>query len=401
MTTIALSLPRLELLRTEVRALGARHLARAPRRRQQRLAAGLRDQARAVERKKVRGVMFEIHLPGRCRRLARRRQAAHGRAAARGPCAEVFAAGASCRRARSRPTAPSASGSCARRRARAWRSGRAPTAPAWCAPRSFSTEASASRPLGAARQPLASTIASRQLGLPIEEVAAMDLMVNGRSHALPDDLVDPAMPLLWVLRDVLQLTGTKFGCGVAACGACTVHVDGKADALVRAAVGGARRQVGAHHRGARHAPRRRTRCSAPGSQHQVPQCGYCQSGMLMAAAALLAARARSERRRDRCGDHQHLPLRHLPAHPRGDPRRGAGAAARRRRSRPRAAGAAMRRRGFILGGLGAGAALIVGWGLLPPRGRLGARRQPAGGRRRGRPQRLDQDRAPTAAWCWR
>ena len=56
----------------------------------------------------------------------------------------------------------------------------------------------------------------------------MELRVNGQAQRLPDDAVDPAMPLLWVLRDVLQLTGTKYGCGVAACGACTVHVDGQA-----------------------------------------------------------------------------------------------------------------------------------------------------------------------------
>ena len=57
--------------------------------------------------------------------------------------------------------------------------------------------------------------------------AFMDLNVNGKLHALRDADVDPAMPLLWVLRDVLNLTGTKFGCGVAACGACTVRVEGK------------------------------------------------------------------------------------------------------------------------------------------------------------------------------
>jgi len=56
----------------------------------------------------------------------------------------------------------------------------------------------------------------------------MELSINGRSHSLPDDAVPPDMPLLWVLRDVLGMTGTKFGCGVSACGACTVHVDGRA-----------------------------------------------------------------------------------------------------------------------------------------------------------------------------
>jgi isoquinoline 1-oxidoreductase alpha subunit len=117
----------------------------------------------------------------------------------------------------------------------------------------------------------------------------MDLMVNGRSHALPDDLVDPAMPLLWALRDVLQLTGTKFGCGVAACGACTVHVDGKAErscVLPLAALAGKSvRTIEAL--GTAEAPHALQRAWL---EHQVPQCGYCQSGMLMAAAALLAAR---------------------------------------------------------------------------------------------------------------
>ena len=115
----------------------------------------------------------------------------------------------------------------------------------------------------------------------------MELSVNGRTRPLPDDLADPSMPLLWVLRDLLGLTGTKFGCGVAACGACTVLVDGQA---VRSCVTPL----------ASVAARRVTTIEALGSAerphplqkawvlHQVPQCGYCQSGMLMAAAALLA-----------------------------------------------------------------------------------------------------------------
>ena len=120
----------------------------------------------------------------------------------------------------------------------------------------------------------------------------MELSVNGRLRPLPDDLADdladPAMPLLWVLRDLLGLTGTKFGCGVAACGACTVLVDGQA---VRSCVTPL----------ASVAAQRVTTIEALGSAgrphalqkawvlHQVPQCGYCQSGMLMAAAALLAS----------------------------------------------------------------------------------------------------------------
>jgi isoquinoline 1-oxidoreductase alpha subunit len=95
------------------------------------------------------------------------------------------------------------------------------------------------------------------------------------------------MPLLWVLRDVLALTGTKFGCGVQACGACTVHLDGVA---VRScgtrldAVGGrAVRTIEAL--GSAAEPHALQKAWVV---HQVPQCGYCQSGMLMAAAALLA-----------------------------------------------------------------------------------------------------------------
>jgi isoquinoline 1-oxidoreductase alpha subunit len=117
----------------------------------------------------------------------------------------------------------------------------------------------------------------------------MELNLNGRLEALPEDAVDPAMPLLWVLRDVLQLTGTKFGCGVAACGACTVHVDGKAVrscVLPLAAVAGRSvRTIEAL--GTPDAPHALQRAWL---EHQVPQCGYCQSGMLMAAAALLAAK---------------------------------------------------------------------------------------------------------------
>jgi isoquinoline 1-oxidoreductase alpha subunit len=116
----------------------------------------------------------------------------------------------------------------------------------------------------------------------------VDLKVNGVVTRVD---ADPAMPLLWVLRDVLQLTGTKFGCGVAACGACTVRVDGQA---VRScvtpvsSVGGKAIQtiegLGA--------PGRPHPLQAAWIAEQVPQCGYCQSGMLMAAAALLEKKPR-------------------------------------------------------------------------------------------------------------
>jgi len=116
----------------------------------------------------------------------------------------------------------------------------------------------------------------------------MNLTINDRNVAVDDAQTDPSMPLLWVLRDVLQMTGSKYGCGVAACGACTVHVDG---AAVRSCVtplsslqGKAVRTIeGLVGVGGPHALQRAW------VEHQVPQCGYCQSGMLMAAAALLEA----------------------------------------------------------------------------------------------------------------
>ena len=111
----------------------------------------------------------------------------------------------------------------------------------------------------------------------------MDLVVNGAKRVVE---VDPTTPLLWVLRDALSLTGTKFGCGVAACGACTVRVAGQA---VRSCVtpvsvvAGKPVQTieGLADGGRLH------RLQQAWIDEQVPQCGYCQSGMLMAAAALL------------------------------------------------------------------------------------------------------------------
>ena len=111
------------------------------------------------------------------------------------------------------------------------------------------------------------------------------LLINGASTTVD---VDPDTPLLWVLRDHLNLTGTKFGCGVGQCGACTVHLDGQATRSCQWIV----RDVGT---------RRITTIeglSADGShpvqrawvREQVPQCGYCQVGQIMSAAALLAER---------------------------------------------------------------------------------------------------------------
>ena len=115
----------------------------------------------------------------------------------------------------------------------------------------------------------------------------MDLSINGTIHTLDDNAAPPDMPLLWALRDVLNLTGTKFGCGVAACGACTVHIAGLAVRScvtpLSAAAGKPVRTIEAL--GTTEKPHA---LQAAWVKHQVPQCGYCQSGMLMAAAALIA-----------------------------------------------------------------------------------------------------------------
>ena len=118
----------------------------------------------------------------------------------------------------------------------------------------------------------------------------LSLNINGASRTVR---AAPDTPLLWVLRDELNLTGTKFGCGVAACGACTVHVDG---AAVRSCVtpvssvaGG--KKVRTIEGLGDSASGRLSPLQDAWIKHQVPQCGYCQSGMLMAASALLAKNA--------------------------------------------------------------------------------------------------------------
>jgi isoquinoline 1-oxidoreductase alpha subunit len=111
----------------------------------------------------------------------------------------------------------------------------------------------------------------------------LELEINGKPVTVD---AEPEMPLLWVLRDLLGLTGTKYGCGIAACGTCTVRVDGRpvrSCVMPVGSVAGKKVQT-------------IEALGAPGKPHalqlawiaeQVPQCGYCQSGMLMAAAALL------------------------------------------------------------------------------------------------------------------
>jgi isoquinoline 1-oxidoreductase subunit alpha len=111
----------------------------------------------------------------------------------------------------------------------------------------------------------------------------MQLDLNGKTVTLD---ADPAMPLLWALRDSLNMTGTKFGCGIAACGACTVHVDGlavRSCVMPLSAVAGKKIRT-IESLGSAEKPHP---LQAAWIAEQVPQCGYCQSGMLMAAAALL------------------------------------------------------------------------------------------------------------------
>jgi len=109
------------------------------------------------------------------------------------------------------------------------------------------------------------------------------LLINGQAQEVDDD---PDTPLLWVLRDTLGLTGTKYGCGIAQCGACTVHIGGVATRSCSVPVGSAEGAEITTIEG----------LSANGTLHKVqqawidndvPQCGYCQSGMIMAVAALL------------------------------------------------------------------------------------------------------------------
>jgi isoquinoline 1-oxidoreductase alpha subunit len=138
----------------------------------------------------------------------------------------------------------------------------------------------------------------------------VQLNINGKDHNID---VEPDMPLLWAIRELLGMTGTKYGCGIAACGACTVHVNGepaRSCSIPAAAMAGTKiitiEGLSAN-------------SSHPIQQAwaavDVPQCGYCQSGQIMAAAALLKTTPKPT---DADIDEQHLPLRHLSTHSRSD-----------------------------------------------------------------------------------
>ncbi len=111
----------------------------------------------------------------------------------------------------------------------------------------------------------------------------MELNINGKSIEVA---VEPGMPLLWVLRDELNMTGTKFGCGVSSCGACTVMIDGVAVRTCTLPVANAQGKNITTIEGIGSAANL-TAVQQAWIEHQVPQCGYCQSGMIMAATALL------------------------------------------------------------------------------------------------------------------
>jgi isoquinoline 1-oxidoreductase alpha subunit len=109
----------------------------------------------------------------------------------------------------------------------------------------------------------------------------INLDINGKSYQVN---VDPDVPLLWVIRERLQLTGTKFGCGIGMCGSCTVHIDGKAQRSCQTPVGSAQgKKITTIEGLPENHPVKKAWV-----EEQVPQCGYCQSGQIMQAAALLA-----------------------------------------------------------------------------------------------------------------
>ncbi len=114
----------------------------------------------------------------------------------------------------------------------------------------------------------------------------ISVTINGKSHELD---VEPDMPLLWVLRDELGMTGTKFGCGVAACGACTVQVNGAAMRTCIIPVGAVADAEITTIEGLNGGGPDLSALQQAWIDHQVPQCGYCQSGMLMAVSSLLAS----------------------------------------------------------------------------------------------------------------
>ena len=138
------------------------------------------------------------------------------------------------------------------------------------------------------------------------------LNINGKTR---DVQVEADTPLLWVIREQVGLTGTKYGCGIAQCGACSVHINGEVMRSCSIRVGDVKATdkivtIEGLSANASHPVQKAW------AALDVPQCGYCQSGQIMAAAALLDEESEADRQGHRRGDDQHLSLRHLSAHPR-------------------------------------------------------------------------------------
>ena len=212
---------------------------------------------------------------------------------------------------------------------------------------------------------------------------ALDLNVNGATHSVD---VDPQTPLLWVIRDSLGLTGTKFSCGIAQCGACTLHVDGQpvrsCSFPVSLAVGKAIKTIEGVSPDGNHPIQRAWK------ELDAPQCGYCQSGMIMSALALLERNPASDRRRHRRGRDECLPLLELSPRAQSDP------LGRRSHEGVSSMKAPTANRREVLAGAGA---FVLGF-WLPPRAAqasngAGARCRLVHGARGARDQRVDRRRA--------
>ena len=139
---------------------------------------------------------------------------------------------------------------------------------------------------------------------------ATNFTVNGKAASTD---APPATPLLWVIREGLKLTGTKFGCGTGLCGACMVHIDGKrafsCQTQVSEIAGKSVTTIEGLSLNSSH-PLQKAWLA-----ERVPQCGYCQSGQIMSAADLLKPESEADARGDRrAHEHQYLPLRNLSAH---------------------------------------------------------------------------------------
>ena len=140
----------------------------------------------------------------------------------------------------------------------------------------------------------------------------VNLTINGTPHAVG---AEPDMPLLWALRDLLNLTGTKYGCGIAACGACTVHLDGQAVRSCQTPISDAAGKAVTTIEGV--GGKVAEAVQNAWIKLDVPQCGYCQSGQVMSAIGLLSEnRKPTDADIDTAIERQSLPLRHLPAHSR-------------------------------------------------------------------------------------